>query len=110
LPKRNFPEAEKLTKRFILILLLLVVISFPVFCQFNSLLSLRVTPGINIPLGEDALLFSLGPTGMISGEIVMPFFPILFASVNVGYSFEPIKSKANNLSAMLFGGGGRSRF
>jgi tetratricopeptide (TPR) repeat protein len=89
----------------VLVVLFLVCFSIPAFSQFNSLLSLRVTPGINIPLGEDALLFSLGPTGMISGEIAMPFFPILFASVDVGYSFEPIKSEANNLSAILFGAG-----
>jgi len=42
---------------------------------------------------------------MISGEISMPFFPLLFASVDIGYNFEPVKSDVTNLSVLLFGGG-----
>ena len=92
-------------KHFFLFSVFLMLLSVPVFGQFDSLLSLRVTPGMNIPLGEDSWLFTPGAGGRISGEISMPFFPALFASIDIGYNLVPLQNNATDLSVLMFGGG-----
>ena len=94
-------------RRDLFFLLFLVVIATPVFTQslFNSLLTLKVAPGANIPMGEDSDLFELNYGGNISGEISMPFFPALYTSVDVGYNYVPLRTDITELSLMAFGAG-----
>jgi len=94
-------------KQWLLVLLILFIAVCPVFGQsmFNSLLSLKIAPGFNVPLGTDSDLFKLNYGGKISGEISMPFFPILYASVDVGYNYVPLRTDVTDLSLMAFGGG-----
>ncbi|TFG58427.1 MAG: hypothetical protein E4H36_15375 [Spirochaetales bacterium] len=94
-------------KLIFLAVVLCVLAMYPLHSQstFNSLLSLRVTPGLNIPLGTDGLLYSLGPGGLVSAELSMPFFPMLYASVDIGYNFVPLKTDITSMSLLSFGGG-----
>ena len=95
-------------KRSCVVVALLVVLTvYPGFAQsvFDSLLTLKVAPGVNVPLGGDSLLFRTNYGGRISGEIAMPFFPVLYASVGLGYNYVPLKTAATDLSLMAFGGG-----
>ena len=97
----------EMRRRDLFFLLFLVVIATPVFTQslFNSLLTLKVAPGANIPMGEDSDLFELNYGGNISGEISMPFFPALYTSVDVGYNYVPLRTDITELSLMAFGAG-----
>ena len=94
-------------KRSLVFLLFLVFFTSPVFSQslFNSLLTLKVAPGANIPMGEDSDLFELNYGGNVSGEISMPFFPALYTSVDIGYNYVPLRTDVTELSLMAFGAG-----
>ena len=56
-----------LQKGWVLYLLLVPLVMSPVFGQskFNSLLSLKIAPGINVPLGTDSSLYKLNYGGRI---------------------------------------------
>lgn len=69
-------------------------------------LSLRVTPGLNVPLMETAELYNLGGSLFMSGEYVFSSSFPAFAFVSAEYSLDPIKSTdlVHSISGSLGGG------
>ncbi len=93
--------------RSLLIGLLVILAATPSIGQnaFDSLLSLKVAPGVNIPLGTDSALFEPSYAGRVSGELSLPFLPVLYASVDVAYNYVPLKTAVTDLSVLAFGAG-----
>lgn len=59
--------------------------------QAPSLISFSITPGVTVPLGEDASLFSLGGVMNVDAEFRLPFLPAFFIAGTLGYSFVPLQ-------------------
>ena len=92
-------------KKVLCICLLLLISFFPALSEEPaSMFSLRLTPGLNIPLGRDTDLVRLGGGGFVSGEMRMPFLPVLYAGVDIGYNYLPLYTDTN-LSLLAFGAG-----
>jgi hypothetical protein len=70
----------------------------------GSLFSLQISPGMSIPLGRDVALFRWGGGALISGELALPFLPLVYLSADVGYNFIPTLA-GTDLSLLEFGGG-----
>jgi tetratricopeptide (TPR) repeat protein len=58
----------------------------------SSLFSLSLTPRFTIPLGRDTAVYSFGGGADFEAEYRMPFLPILFLGVGLGYSFVPLQA------------------
>ncbi len=67
-----------------------------------SRLSFSLTPGLSIPLGNNAELFSPGGELKLSGRYRLPSLPLLFLGGQAGYGFSPITS-ADRLSLVSAG-------
>ena len=96
----------KTGKKVLVMIILLLVSAAGVSGQstYNSLFALRITPGLGIPIAGDTVYYDMGGAVNISGEFTMPFFPLLFAGVDVGYNYIPTGAPTS-LSMMAFGVG-----
>jgi hypothetical protein len=70
-----------------------------------SLLSFHLTPGLNLPMGEDSDFFNLGGGVGIAGEYRLRKAPLFFISGNIDYNFMPVNFDTS-VSVISFGAGG----
>jgi tetratricopeptide (TPR) repeat protein len=68
--------------------------------QTLSLLSVQVTPGLNIPLGASSPVFGLGGGIRFGAEYRLPFQPLVYVSGGLGYDYETATGGAS-LSASV---------
>jgi tetratricopeptide (TPR) repeat protein len=70
-----------------------------------SFFSIKVTPGIQLPLGGSSDLYNLGGGVKASGEYVIPPLPLFFLSGDLGYTYVPVEADTS-LSVISMGVGG----
>lgn len=81
-----------------------VFVSFSLYGQSGSQLSLNVTPNLQYPFQTDPRYFTLGGGVDVSGEFQLPVVSFLGIRLNIGYSYLPIwTGDGTNLAS--FGGG-----
>ncbi len=68
----------------------------------DSLLSVTLSPGFSLPLGDCADYFANGYGASLGACYRMPFFPLLYAGVDVGYWHLPLRALT---SLSTFAGG-----
>lgn len=71
-------------------------------------LTLQLTPGLQIPFGSDTDLYKLGAGADITGELRLPSLPLTF-SLGGGYQLSPTQSDVS-LSMVTAGAGVGARF
>ena len=78
----------------------------PVFQPVDSVFSLRITPGLSIPLGMDADIFTLGGGGDFLAQFQIPLLPTLDLDLQVelGYNLMPVQA-SNSVSLLAVGAG-----
>ncbi len=62
----------------------------PVSTASPSLFSLGFAPGIGLPFGRDVGVFTMLGWADVSASYRMPFMPLIFAGIDVGYSYAPL--------------------
>jgi hypothetical protein len=70
-----------------------------------SFLSFHLTPGLNLPMGEDSDFFNIGGGVGIAGEYRLRQAPLFFISGNIDYNFMPVNFETS-MSVVSFGAGG----
>ncbi len=99
----------KRKKNTVVLILLLAFQSFsafsqdeePLFQPVDSVFSLKLTPGLGIPLGDDADIFTLGGGGDVLAQFQIPLLPTFDLDLHseIGYNLTPIK--ANNFISII---------
>lgn len=88
-----------------LLLVLLLVVPFSLHAQEGGKLSLQLTPGVNLPLGDSSTaMFSIGGGAELTALYSLPFAPIAFARASLDYSILPTVAQTN-LSLITLGAG-----
>ena len=84
-------------KRVLALLLVLAVGSIyadkgdPAIPSPTSRVTIAVTPNFTVPIGaESRNWFAVGGGATLSGRFRLPFFPLLYAGMDLGYSWVPI--------------------
>ncbi len=104
-----------MSRKLVCVFLLLVMLGAGAALQAAPLLSVTLTPGIDIPLGPpDAyvsgdVLYSLGIGGELTADFKLPFAQFLFLRGQAGYSWLPVVDPGTlvtpDLSLFSFGAG-----
>ncbi len=99
-------------KYIFLFVAVFLISSFITYSQENkpkrdssSFISLHLTPGLDIPLGESADYFKLGGSLGLSGEYAFSNQPMFFISGGMDYNLAPIQAE-KSLSILAGGVGG----
>jgi hypothetical protein len=95
------------TRRIIVCISFLLVTNGIVIAQSRgnqtAFFSTSVMPGVEIPVGSSGDLFTLGGGAFLSGRAVFPMIPLLYLSIDAGYSLVPLRA-APALSVLSTGG------
>ena len=76
-------------KRILLVLLSVFICAFSLDSQDKGLLTLTLTPCVNLPLGQTSEYFRLGGGGGIWIDFVLPRIPVLALKTHTSYDYLP---------------------
>jgi tetratricopeptide (TPR) repeat protein len=72
----------------------------------RALFHLSLAPGVTIPLGESATLYTLGGGAQLAAELSFSSLPMLFARLGIGYDYSPLQwLRSVSLVTASLGGG-----
>lgn len=93
-------------KKLIFTLAFSMLLTISAFPDDIDPLTFRLTPGINLPVGQSTDYFDYGLMATFSTEYRIPPFPILAVKGDISYTNVPIKSAAeDSINTVALGGG-----
>ena len=99
-------QFKKRYHRAIICVLLLLFVAVNISAQQEGgKLSILVTPGMTIPLGDSADKYSFGFSAEAAALYSMPFAPWLAARGGIDYALSPMPAITRDLSTLTFSGG-----
>jgi len=66
----------------------------------EDLFSLHFIPGVSIPMGEDAQVYTIGGAASLLGRLSIPGFPYLSVELAAGYTMSPINSVSGDTTLL----------
>jgi len=85
---------------------MILIFSSSIFLEAQNLdlFSLSLTPGVIVPIGNSAELFTTGGIVELSGDFTIPFAPFLYGRVGIDAGILPTKAE-KNMTLITFNGG-----
>ncbi len=93
-------------KKYLVVLVFLLLPFCFLWSQGTSNLSLNVIPGANIPVGESKDLYTIGTSIVLNGEYFFPFSTIFFGKGMFRFNMLPTLAESNmNIVDFTIGAG-----
>ena len=95
--------------RSIVLVIFFLFIGFVAHCEDPGTLSITLTPGGGVPVGDSASYFKFGGGASLSAGLSMAFLPLLSFRADLGYRYVPIRTQ-DGVSLLSLGVGAEGNF